>query len=440
MKLLHALYIVPLGILLVLTLGCSSQMEESDMVFLSAPGQRQSLFVAAYPQVLTGTEALERLGNAARAEQGAVRIPEHTADTIYRKLRFEEPLAPRGNTVLQISLNGPDTPLLVFTTDAEGRVTAVGGVPAAAAGSSTAQFQIPAPESPIAGIGLVIAADERAGDDLPELALVEPGQEISLGPEHVALPAGVQIRSLGGEIELTGLAQLHRPQQDVLQYLGFAYQHELQPVSGNRLPELETVPLDLVLTDGSTQRFTLRLRPGETPVYLLPGFVGGIPDTLRISAVPDTFRLKRVFSEAVSQDDRSPEPLPADLGVLYNYPVDAWRFDRFEIFRWNLFSNVLYFDFLTYGDQARMFRRLAFFVEKQGYQGTLLGNKDLIYRHGWNAHNYNGEGLSAFFNAVHEQDFQLSPQEEQLRRIVLDAGIITGEPGSYRPVRGGYFR
>ena len=51
---------------------------------------------------------------------------------------------------------------------------------------------------------------------------------------------------------------------------------------------------------------------------------------------------------------------------------------------------MLIFDTASYAVQARFFRRLAFYVEKQGYRGRLLTDAELGSRRGYNAHDYIG--------------------------------------------------
>ena len=88
------------------------------------------------------------------------------------------------------------------------------------------------------------------------------------------------------------------------------------------------------------------------------------------------------------------------------------------------------FDTADYGIQERLFKRLAFFVEKTGYRGRLMTDEEMRELHGWNAHDYRAEDLARFFEAARQRDFPLSPEEGELRTILLDSGIIRRDGGS----------
>lgn len=132
-------------------------------------------------------------------------------------------------------------------------------------------------------------------------------------------------------------------------------------------------------------------------------------------------------------------PIPADPGTILRYPEEAWRKDVYEVFSWNLFPKMLIFDTRDYGVQADFFKRLAFFVEKEGYTGRLLTDAELTGKHGWNAHDYRSIDLAAFFQAAKDRRFALNEREKELRTILLDNGIIRfdKEHGLYLPVEGG---
>jgi hypothetical protein len=94
------------------------------------------------------------------------------------------------------------------------------------------------------------------------------------------------------------------------------------------------------------------------------------------------------------------------------------------VFRWEHFPSVLIFDTADYAVQDRLFKRLAFFVEKKGYRGRLMGDREMAELHGWNAHDYRAEDLAAFFAAARNEKFPLSPEEEELERILRHTGIL----------------
>jgi hypothetical protein len=106
------------------------------------------------------------------------------------------------------------------------------------------------------------------------------------------------------------------------------------------------------------------------------------------------------------------------------WPQAAWRRADREIFRWDRFPSVLIFDTASYAVQDRYFRRLAFFVEKQGYRGKLWTDAELGSMHSFNAHDYRAESLAAFFSLAEATRFDLNPEETELRALLLKEGVI----------------
>jgi hypothetical protein len=119
-----------------------------------------------------------------------------------------------------------------------------------------------------------------------------------------------------------------------------------------------------------------------------------------------------------------PEPIPADPGVILEYPRESWRDKRFEIFRWDRFPGVLIFDTSDYAFQDRLLKRLAFFVEKTGFRGRLASDSEIADLHAWNAHDYRPEDLARFFDAAREKNFPLLSEEHELEDLLIAFGII----------------
>jgi hypothetical protein len=124
-----------------------------------------------------------------------------------------------------------------------------------------------------------------------------------------------------------------------------------------------------------------------------------------------------------------PVPLPADPGVILDYPQSVWRNEDYEIFRWETFPGVLIFDTADYAVQEKLFRRLAFFTEKKGYRGRILTDRELANQHGWNAHDYQPKDLAAFYEQARLQQVPLLPEELFLKDILADNGIIKIQNG-----------
>lgn len=118
------------------------------------------------------------------------------------------------------------------------------------------------------------------------------------------------------------------------------------------------------------------------------------------------------------------DPIRTDPGLILNYKTSQWRTADYEIYEWDRFPQILFFDTRNYEVQDRLFRRLAFFVEKQGYKGKLLTNEQLGDMHGYNAHDYSAESMARFFNKAAELNFTLNEEELLLKRILIHNGLF----------------
>ncbi|WP_407398703.1 hypothetical protein [Treponema sp.] len=130
-------------------------------------------------------------------------------------------------------------------------------------------------------------------------------------------------------------------------------------------------------------------------------------------------------------------PIKTDLGFIMDWPQDNWRVEDYELYEWYQFPGVLFFDFADYRIQNQFFTRLAYFVEKAGYKGTLVGNDFVENKHGYNAHDYKPEDLAAFFTVAAIQEFPLNDRECLLREI-LEANklILKNSDGTYSAGKG----
>ena len=125
-------------------------------------------------------------------------------------------------------------------------------------------------------------------------------------------------------------------------------------------------------------------------------------------------------------------PIVAEPGLIANWPQSAWRRADFEVFSWEQFPNILFFDTKDYHIQDLLFKRLAFFVEKAGYAGKLVTDSVMKNQHGFNAHDYRAESLANFFELARVNNFPLNEYEIMLRDILIGHGIITvRNDGSY---------
>ncbi|MDR2193679.1 MAG: hypothetical protein LBP19_04325 [Treponema sp.] len=148
------------------------------------------------------------------------------------------------------------------------------------------------------------------------------------------------------------------------------------------------------------------------------------PYPIRVSV---SSRMGTVKLEASPQRAFPLVPIPADPGIVLAYREGEWRDNRYEVFQWSGFPSLLIFDTVNYQAQDRLFKRLAFFVEKAEYRGRLVPDQELEGQHGWNAHDYRAEDLAAFFDRAETTRFPLLQEEQELRDILFANGILTRE-------------
>lgn len=118
------------------------------------------------------------------------------------------------------------------------------------------------------------------------------------------------------------------------------------------------------------------------------------------------------------------EPVTLSPGEAVSYDRDLWRRENYEVFRWDQFPGILIFDTADYDVQDRLFKRLAFFVEKAGFEGRLSRDEEIAHLHGWNAHDYRAEDLARFFETARITNFSLNDEELELKQGLLEQKII----------------
>ncbi len=129
-------------------------------------------------------------------------------------------------------------------------------------------------------------------------------------------------------------------------------------------------------------------------------------------------------------------PIPADPGMILQWERDAWRRPDFEVFSWERFPDVLIFDTASYDVQDSMFKRLAYFVEKAGYRGSIETPEALAGRHGYNAHDYRSEDLARFFTEAEGRGLPLTAGESILLKILEESDLIRRTAGGFQPGEG----
>ncbi len=129
-------------------------------------------------------------------------------------------------------------------------------------------------------------------------------------------------------------------------------------------------------------------------------------------------------------------PFETDPGFILNWPQRNWRTPDYELFEWNRFPGVLFFDTRDYAVQNDFFRRLAYYAEKTGFRGTLVSDEVLRDKHGYNAHDYSAETLAAFFTKAQSENFELNTKEYLLRDILLANKVMEKDGSGYKAGRG----
>ena len=140
--------------------------------------------------------------------------------------------------------------------------------------------------------------------------------------------------------------------------------------------------------------------------------------------------IMRGTKAAATEEGEVLEPIRTDPGLILNYKTNQWRTLDYEIYEWDRFPQILFFDTRNYEVQDRLFRRMAFFVEKQGYKGRLLTNEELGDMHGYNAHDYSAASMANFFNKATEIGFPLNEEELLLKKILIHNKLLE-EDGIY---------
>lgn len=123
-------------------------------------------------------------------------------------------------------------------------------------------------------------------------------------------------------------------------------------------------------------------------------------------------------------------PLKTDLGMILETPSENWRNSEFELYEWDRFPGVLFFDTKNYDIQAKFFTRLAYFVEKKGFIGQILTDSQIEGLHGYNAHDYSAESLANFFTKAEKLNV-LNSKELLLKQILLKNGVIIQNSDGY---------
>ena len=180
------------------------------------------------------------------------------------------------------------------------------------------------------------------------------------------------------------------------------------------------------------KRFAFRVPPSPYEARIPHEFLAGTGAAGPVSVLSGA---QFVCGMRVSPEDRN-LLVRADPHMIVEWPQSAWRRSDYEVFSWDRFPTVLIFDTADYAVQDRLFKRLAFFVEKQGYRGKLWTDADLAGLHAFNAHDYRAESLAEFFARARAEKFPLNRDELELEALLVAEGVIRLEGDTVVPGAG----
>ncbi len=160
----------------------------------------------------------------------------------------------------------------------------------------------------------------------------------------------------------------------------------------------------------------VRFQPSVTQWDFSPDAWGFVPSRI---VIPGDASLTEVRVRAVGRD----ADLPADPKTILAWPASRWRDPRREWFSWSG-TSVLVLVTADYQAQDDYLKRLAYFVEKPGFRGTLAQDAQIAKLHGWNAHDYAAPDLARFFAKAQSEGFPLNRSEVELRDRLVAAGIL----------------
>lgn len=172
---------------------------------------------------------------------------------------------------------------------------------------------------------------------------------------------------------------------------------------------------------------TIRHAPNQSVVTLYPSVFRSADDAaVFVKRAGEEDCVTGLICEKILPSDTSSPlvPIATDPGMIENWPQNLWRRNDFEVFSWEQFPSILFFDTADYEIQDKLFKRLAFYTEKAGYRGTLPADSVIENQHGYNAHDYRAESLAGFFELARQENFPLNDYENLLCEILTGHGII----------------
>jgi hypothetical protein len=230
--------------------------------------------------------------------------------------------------------------------------------------------------------------------------------------------------------------------QDAVFFFGFLFENDFETPRGDKTQRLKKtlegrplarIPQTAMRNDAGSVSLAFP-RGAEMPLGFMcyaafPVAVTGakiVP--AEIYADPDSARF--AFSQgggsALSQNQMQGALSPRAVSPLFLLENGATprRAADYELYAWDRFSSVLFFDTKNYAVQDEFFKRLAFFAEKKGFRGKLVAENELSGLHGFNALDFRASTLAQFFSLAQKTEFALNAREKLLCDILTVNGII----------------
>lgn len=232
------------------------------------------------------------------------------------------------------------------------------------------------------------------------------------------------------------------PQGKIVDFSGGTTVFSSQNSSSFVMPKIE-----VAFFDGADEKATINAGGEELNIYKTASMVTMQTENLTApfsvfdisSCYENISRLLMVGNEKKlipETPQKVLSPLRTDPGLLLKSKKSAWRVTDYELYAWDRFPKILFFDTKNYKVQSDFFRRLAFFTEKQGFKGRILTDEELGDMHGYNAHDYSAESLADFFSAVEMQNAKITEKEKILLEILLKNDIIKRSANGFEAVGG----
>ncbi len=345
--------------------------------------------------------------------------PARLTSPLYSLSRGVQAAAPREAFGLSYTSSLSDCRLSIFSD----RKTILRSVALPASSGTRIRFLVPLSDGDrIWGFQLSARGPAQSGRSLHLMgAGTEPfvhGFEVS--PEGLSVDGSVEVAEVGPAGLSARITDSAR--QEMAQGI-WAIRIAVDPVGQ---PDRQS-SIRFTAEDGRSAAFSVDQAAGLATMLFARGSMGFLPREVHASLPVEKLDISFVPADG---------PIPADPGMILDWDRATWRRPDFELFQWDRFPHVLIFDTASYDVQDSLFKRLAYFVEKSGYRGTIEDQSALAGRHGYNAHDYRAEDLARFFTEASGKGIALTAGENDLRQILVANDLIRETSGGFSPVEG----